>query len=108
MLRAMNYDEFTRQLGKAGLNVRQFADLIRMNPNSVTNCAKKGEVPAHLAVIVSLMGEMAEHCIDFRSVLAKVEIEPKKPRGGGAKGVFGGSKQSDMFVPGKNKGGEAS
>lgn len=95
----MNYDEFTRQLGKAGLSARQFADLIRMNPNSVTNCAKKGEVPAHLAVIVSLMGEMAEHRVDFRGVLTKVEIEPKKPRGGASKGRFGGSKQIDLQLP---------
>jgi hypothetical protein len=102
-MRAMNYDEFTRQLGKAGLNARQFADLIRMNPNSVTNCSKKGEVPAHLAVIVSLMGEMAEHRIDFKAVLAKVEIEPKKPRGGAAKGRFGGSRQEDFFVPSGDK-----
>jgi hypothetical protein len=94
----MTYGEFQRQLGKAGITAREFADLIRMNRNSVTNCSQKGEVPSHLAVIVSLMGEMAEHRVDFRNVLGKVEIEPKKPRGGAAKGRFGGNKQPDLFV----------
>ena len=92
-MRAMNYEEFQRQLGKAGLSAREFADLIRMNRNSVTNCAQKGGVPSHLAVIAALMGEMAEHHIDFKGVIGRIEIEPKKPRGGVAKGQFGGGKQ---------------
>src|SRR3989344_2459701 len=62
--RRMNYIEFQRQLGKAGLNIREFASLVKMNSNSVTNCAQRGEVPSHLAVIASLMGEMADHQID--------------------------------------------
>jgi hypothetical protein len=94
----MNYDEFQRQLGKAGLTARAFAELVGMNRNSVTNCSRKGEVPSHLAVIVTLMGEMAEHRLDFRDALARIVIEPKKPRGGAAKGRFGGSKQNDLFV----------
>lgn len=92
----MTYDEFQRQLGKAGISVREFADLVRMNRNSVTNCSKRGEVPSHLAVIVSLMGELAEHHIDFKLTLEKIEIEHKKPRGLAAKGKFGGSKQRDL------------
>lgn len=98
----MNYDEFQRQLGKAGLTIREFAALIKMNRNSVTNYAKNGEVPSHLAVIAALLGEMAERKIDFRGVLSKIEIEPKKPRGGGA-GRFGGIKQEDLFVEGKQE-----
>lgn len=94
----MNYEEFQRQLGKAGLTVREFATLVRMNRNSVTNCARKREVPSHLAVIVTLMGEMAEHQIDFKGVLSRVEIAPKKPRGGAVKGRFGGSRQVDLLL----------
>lgn len=77
----MTYVEFQRQLGKAGLTLREFADLMGMNRNSVTNYSKKGEVPSHLAVIALLMGEMAEHQLDFRGVITKMVIEPKKPRG---------------------------
>lgn len=95
----MTYEEFSRQLGKAGLTVREFADLIKMHPNSITNCRKKGDVPSHLAVAVALMGEMAERHIDFRNVLSKIEIASKKPRGAG-RGKFGGNKQNhlDLFI----------
>jgi len=99
----MNYDEFQRQLGKAGLTIREFAALIKMNRNSVTNYAKSGEVPSHLAVIAALLGEMAERKIDFRAALSKIEIEPKKPRGGGNTGRFGGIKQDDLFINGEKE-----
>lgn len=94
--RAMTYDEFQRQIGKAGLTIREFADLVKMHRNSVTNYAKLGEVPSHLAVIAALLGAMADKKVDFRSILDSIEIEPKKPRGGAAKGRFGGSKQTDF------------
>jgi hypothetical protein len=96
----MTYGEFRRQLGKAGITIREFAEMMKMNRNSVTNLAKRNEVPSHLAVIVSLMGEMAEHRIDFKGVFSKTDIEPKKPRGGASEGKFGGTKQIDLNIPG--------
>lgn len=93
----MNYEEFQRQLGKAGLNMREFAELLKMNRNSISNYAKTGVVPAHLAVISALLGTMADNKIDFRPVLANLDIEEKKPRGGAAKGRFGGTRQADLF-----------
>ena len=98
MIRAMTYDEFLRQIGKAGLNLREFAELVKMNRISLSNNKKKGEVPSHLAVISTLLGEMAERQIDFRAVLARIDIAPKKPRGSGKYGQFGGNRQVDMFT----------
>lgn len=46
----MTYDEFRRQLGKAGVTAREFAELLSLNPNSITNYARQGEVPSHLTV----------------------------------------------------------
>lgn len=86
----MTYEEFQRQLGKAGITAREFADMIGMNRNSVTNCSQRGVVPSHLAVIALLLGEMAEHRIDFRKTLLNLDHQPKKPRGGAEKGRFGG------------------
>lgn len=86
----MEYEEFRRHLGKAGLTTKDFADLVKLNRNSITNCAKKGVVPSHLAVISALMGEMAEHKIDFYGVLSRIKITPNKPRGAG----FGGHAMS--------------
>lgn len=94
----MDYEEFLRNVGKAGLTLREFAALIRMNPVSLSNLSKKGLVPSHLAVMACLMGEMADHKIDFRAALGRIEIDSKRPRGAALKGKFGGSRQGDMFA----------
>jgi hypothetical protein len=92
----MTYVEFRRQLGKAGVTTYQFADLIKMNPNSVTNCSKKGVVPSHWAVISALMGEMADHGLDFRATVSKIDIESKHQRGSKTKARFGRDKNKDL------------
>jgi plasmid maintenance system antidote protein VapI len=78
---AMDYEEFKRQLGKAGLSGREFADLLQLNRNSISNLAGKEKVPDHLAIIASLMGEMAEHKIDFRIVIERIDLKKNEPRG---------------------------
>jgi len=78
----MDYTEFKRQLGKASLNTKSFAELVGMKQSSITNYKKKGEVPNHLAIIAFLMAEMAENKIDFQSKLKKLDMkEPvKRPK----------------------------
>lgn len=66
-----------------------------MNRISLSNYGKKGEVPSHLAVIAALLGEMAERKIDYREVISRIDITPKKPRGAGI-GKFGGNKQAGL------------
>jgi hypothetical protein len=92
----MTYNNFQRQLGKAGITIRGFAEIMKMNRTSLTNYAKKGEVPSHLAVIATLMGEMAEREIDFRQILCRVDIKPKKARGSGID-KFGGNRQQSLL-----------
>lgn len=91
----MDYDQFLRELARAGLTVRAFADLVGMKPNSITNYAHKG-VPSHLAIIAVLLAEMANQRIDFRKALEKVRPTPKKPRGGAQPGRFGNDPQAMM------------
>lgn len=93
----MTYQEFQRHIGKAGLTLREFAELIRMNRVSISNLSKKGEVPSHLAVIACLLGEMAERKIEFRPLIAGIGLEPKRARGAAAEGRFGGDPQGDFF-----------
>ncbi|MFA7241033.1 MAG: hypothetical protein WC091_13060 [Sulfuricellaceae bacterium] len=94
----MTYEEFRRQLGKAGLSAKQFADLVKLNRNSITNYAAQGEVPSHWAIVVALMGEMAERQIDFKATLQNIDFTPNKVRGSAAKGKFGGSRQIDFLM----------
>lgn len=77
----MEYGEFKRQLGKAGITIKDFASLLKLQPTSISNYARAGKVSDHLAVIACLMGEMAENGLDFRSVIAQLELESNKPRG---------------------------
>ncbi len=65
----MTYSEFRRQLGKAGLTIREFADLVGMSRVTISNYSAKGYVPRHLAIIASLMAEMAEYQIQFGPVV---------------------------------------
>lgn len=77
----MTYEEFRRQLGKAGITVKGFAHLLKQNPNSITNHAVTGEVPAHIAIIAALLAELAEHGIDYSAVLNRIDYSASKPRG---------------------------
>lgn len=92
----MTYDEFRRHVYKAGLSVKDFANLLRLRASSVTNYARDGKVPDHLAIIAVLLGEMEERGIDFKTIMERIDVEPKRARGAG-KGTFGGSKQESLF-----------
>ena len=72
----MDYDEFQRHLGKAGLKVYEFARLMEMNPTSISNKRAVG-VPRHLAVIAVLLGEMVDNGIDYRRAFERLETTPK-------------------------------
>lgn len=99
---AMNYEELLRNIGKSGLTIREFAEILGMNRVSISNLSKKQEVPVHLGIIAALMGEMAEHGLDFRPVIAKMDIKPRPAKGIAAKGVFGGMKsKSTLAVDGE-------
>ena len=67
----MDYQEFRRHLGKAGLTVNEFAALIRVVPNSVSNYSKRLEVPRVYAVLSVLLGDAADRGINFREVLSR-------------------------------------
>lgn len=94
----MGYEEFRRHLGKAGLTVREFAALMQLNTNSISNYASTDRVPSHHAVAVALMSELAEHKLDFRAVINRLEVRPKRVRGGASLGRFAGSRQTDLHL----------
>lgn len=95
----MPYPDFLTELMRAGLSVRGFADLVGMNPNSITNYARQGELPAHLALIAVLIAEMAVQGLDYRRAMARVAPSLKKPRGGARRGHFGGDRQQSLDLP---------
>jgi hypothetical protein len=89
----MSYDDFIIELAKAGLSIRRFASLLGMRPNSISNNKQKGDVPTHLAVIASLLAEMASHKIAFDPVFERLQPSRKRPRGAARSGKFAGDPQ---------------
>jgi hypothetical protein len=69
-----------------------------MRPNSVSNNAKRGEVPTHLAVIAALLAELNARRIPIEPIFAQLELDKsgKKPRGASSVGKFGGDKQGRL------------
>lgn len=92
----MSYEDFIAELGKAGLSVRGFADLLGMRPNSVSNNAKRGEIPSHLAIIAALLAELRIQGISYESIFSRLKLGKKKPRGSASLGKFGGDKQGQL------------
>jgi transcriptional regulator with XRE-family HTH domain len=96
----MPYAEFLAELSKAGLSVRAFAELMGMNPNSISNYAHTSELPTHLALIAVLIVGINEMGGDYRRIISRVPVTPKKPRGGARRGHFGGDRQNSLdFEP---------
>ena len=69
----MPYTEFQRLVGKAGLSIKEFAALLDMKPNSITNYSKQGVVPTHIAVIGALISTMKDEGLDFYPIFEKVK-----------------------------------
>ncbi|AYN20084.1 XRE family transcriptional regulator [Alcaligenes aquatilis] len=92
----MSYSDFLAELQRIGLSVRAFAELIGMNPNSISNYARTGELPTHLALLTVLIVGVGEMGGDYRKMMSKVVLTPKKPRGNARQGRFGGNPQQDM------------
>jgi hypothetical protein len=67
-----------------------------MNRISLSNYAPRREVPSHLAIIAALLGECTEHGLDYRSVLQKIDISAKRPRGAARQQKFGGDPQESF------------
>lgn len=76
----MDYEELTRNVGKAGLTLKQFAHLLKMTPNSITNLKGKAVIPKHIAIIAVLLGEMVDKKVDYKGVLERVDIGSYKAR----------------------------
>lgn len=68
----MPYEEFQRLIGKSGLSIKEFAALLDMNANSITNYKKNGKVPMPIAVIVTIISDMKDQGQDFYPIFEKV------------------------------------
>ena len=92
----MTYDAFIAELARAGLTIREFASLLGMRPNSITNNRMRGEVPDHLAVIAALLSELRLAGVSGAPIFARLGLTKKKTRGAATIGRFAGDKQGTL------------
>ena len=76
----MDYDELTRNIGKAGLTIKEFAILLKANPNSITNLKKKDTIPKNLGIIAVLLGEMVDKGLEYKHLFEKLDLQEQKRR----------------------------
>ena len=76
----MNYEELTRNIAKAGLDIKEFAELIKANPNSITNLKSKKKIPKNIGIIAVLLGEMKEAKLPLKDFLNSLDLEEQKAR----------------------------
>ena len=76
----MNYEELTRNTPKAGLDIKEFVELIKANPNSIINLKSKKKIPKNIGIIAVLLGEMKEAKLSFRDFLNSLDLEEQKAR----------------------------
>ena len=76
----MNYEELKRNIRKAGLDIKDFAELIKVNPNSITNLKSKKKIPKNIGIIAVLLGEMKEAKLPFKDLLNSLDLEEQKAR----------------------------
>ena len=72
----MEYKEFKRLIGRAGLTIKEFASLVKAHPASISKFNAQGKIPKNMAIIVTLMGDLADNGLDFRESISKLDIEP--------------------------------
>lgn len=76
----MNYEELTRNIAKAGLDIKEFAELIKANPNSITNLKSKEKIPKNIAIIAVLLGEIVDKGLEYKHFFEKLDLKEQKAR----------------------------
>lgn len=69
----MTYKEFQISLLELNLNIKDFAQILGMNPNSITNYKLKGYIPLQLSIIINLMLEMKKNDINYEDIINKAK-----------------------------------
>jgi len=69
----MTYQEFQIELLKMGFTIKDLANLIGMNPNSITNYKSKDLIPLNLAITLSLIISLKSNGIDPETIINEVK-----------------------------------
>lgn len=74
----MDYDEFKRHLGKAGVSINEYAALLHVRPSSISNYAKKGAIPQQHALIAVALGDAGDRGVNFLELFSRYGVHPAR------------------------------
>lgn len=79
--RKMTYDELVFYIHNSGMSIREFADSLNMQPNSITNLKKEGiSIPKLLFAVALLVYKVNKLGGNAKEVLEPFEFEKIKPK----------------------------
>lgn len=87
----MTYEDLVSYIHSSGMSIKEFAELLNMQPNSITNLKKEGTpIPKLLFAVALLIYKVNQLGGNAKEVLEPFEFEKIKPkRKSGEKGLFG-------------------
>ncbi|WP_345993479.1 hypothetical protein [Sulfurimonas sp. HSL-1716] len=79
----MTFIEFKKLLLDADITLPKFSKLIGVSEKNLQSYKKKGEVPNTIAVVASCFAHMNLNKIDYRTLVQKLELQPKSKKNSG-------------------------
>lgn len=69
----MTYADLQINLIEMGLSIKDLANLLSMNPNSITNYKSNGMVPINLAITISLISSLKKAGLSPEDIINEVK-----------------------------------
>ncbi len=79
----MTFIEFKKMLLDAELTLPKFSKLIKVSDKNIQSYKKKDEVPNAIAVCVTCFAHMHKMGIDYKEIVEKLELKPKRKKNSG-------------------------
>jgi len=68
----MTYTDLQIELLEIGLSIKDLANLLGMNPNSITNYKRTKVIPLNLAITISLISYLKKQALPQKILLMKL------------------------------------
>jgi|JI10StandDraft_1071094.scaffolds.fasta_scaffold1370990_2 DNA-binding CsgD family transcriptional regulator len=69
----MTYADLQINLIEMGLSIKDLANLLSMNPNSITNYKSNGMIPINLAITISLIASLKKAGLSPEDIINEVK-----------------------------------
>lgn len=75
----MSYEELVNNISLAGLSIKEFAELIKVRPTSITNLkSDESKIPKALFIISALIRDMKQANMDYKKTISEINFDYKR------------------------------